>query len=133
MKYRFGCIIANDVYAEGHAPDMGRNRNNSPRPMEVWWVDMLRYGNGGGKGRPVVVLGTTGDRCTCLPCTSKNGTARMRLLDPLYAGLDGDSYVTLDPVSLTPNTLSHKLGTLCKDDAEELRDMISDYRSLYSI
>lgn len=112
---------------------MAKNRNNSPKPMEVWWVDMLRYENGGGKGRPVVVFSVDGDRCRCLPCTSKNGPNRMSLLDPLYAGLDGDSYVVLDHVSLSPSTLSHRLGVLCRDDADELRDIISDYASMDSI
>lgn len=95
----------------------------NPKPGEVWWVDMMRHDDGGGKGRPVIIRGFSGDTVSIFKCTTKSyGMGnRWELIAPEYAMLEYGTFVHTVPASLPRKNLTRRIGTLCPEDLEMLK------------
>ena len=79
-------------------------------------------GDGMRKGRPVVIVRNEGDTVICYICTSQpSGTRRRyRVEDIVYAGLDHDSYIDLEPRRVPKKKIGRVLGHLDDYDLENI-------------
>jgi len=87
----------------------------------VWWVNNLSYGDGfNSKGRPVVVVAVSGDAVTYRKCTSQTcyGRERYRIIDLMSAGLEKETYVDMETLTMKRDRLHHKMGRLSEHDAD---------------
>lgn len=95
---------------------------NDFAPGTVRWVENLPAGDGKKKGRPVVIIGTDGDKVSFYICTSQSSGVRKRyaIVDLMSTGLDHDSFIDLEKRELPKGRFGRKLGSLGDYDMEEL-------------
>lgn len=99
----------------------------SPAVWQIWLAYVPFEGTGGGKKRPVVVIGTDGQYCTVAEMTSKPPAfvSDVAVIDLNTAGLGKESVIQTRKIRrLSKMSLSSYLGTLSNADRERVRDAI---------
>lgn len=89
-------------------------------PGDVRWVENLSMGNGQSKSRPVVIVKVEGNDVLYYQCTSQPSACRKRyeICEPIFAGLDHDSFIDLELKKMPKIRLGRKLGHLSDYDME---------------
>lgn len=93
--------------------------STGPRRGEVWFAESLPFdGITGAKSRPVVIKKRENNMFVCFKCTSQRSNIRNRykVLNPIEAGLDKDSYIDYDPIVVPKEKLTFCLGELTVED-----------------
>ena len=97
------------------------------RKGDVVFAEKVEYDDGSGsKGRPVVYLGGDWKTARYAKCTSADSERyqRIRIGDPISAGLDRDTYLEPKVRSMGRKNLKYRIGHLCDDDLEYLMETI---------
>ena len=106
-----------------HISTKGFNRKAGPfRRGDVCWIRSLQYGNQiGCKSRPVVVIGFTSDgKLICRRCTTNGMNPRdtRAITDTVAAGLDRDTFVINEDITISAERISWIMGHLSKEDED---------------
>ncbi len=103
--------------------DTFRRHISTPRKWDVWFADVSFENISGHKGRPVVVLGCTGNNVRVLEITSHavRGFMDLEIIDRSSAGLERASTVKCaSPKIVDSRRFTAKLGTLGNIDKGNL-------------
>ena len=94
-------------------------KNNMPKFMEVWLVDLPFDNSDHMKKRPGIVVGSSGGMHSVVMITSSNVFSQkdFKIIDPECAGLDHDSTIRPEKKYIvSASKFSHKLGELSEYD-----------------
>ncbi len=114
-----------NAMGKGSGPNNKRN-NRIPKPGEIWFVRNLKYGQGTeSKDRPIIIVSVNGNNIRYRRCTSQTSATheRYRIEDNSFAGLDKNTYIDKEILTLEISRLDHKIGMLSDYDLEGLESL----------